>query len=226
MFDEKRPPILVIPLASQHIREFDKHSGFHNHPYMNNNMLVSFGDGWTFPVSVRKKDLISEPPLMLVRNSGGVTSESSRSRSGYAHHFVREDGSEPDSVRKLDIFHKKTDEEWMLIPDTVNVVWLQFTTQNQYLGNEGSDMIQYQYGRLIILNLRIVVDVAPSLDRKADIPEMHDMQYRVKDQQLFNTSWSMTDIDSASHLSDILTECSLDRYKDAVDIALHRAGFK
>ncbi|MCL2125757.1 MAG: hypothetical protein FWH33_07190 [Oscillospiraceae bacterium] len=225
MFDLKHPPILVVPIANQHTASFPEKAGYRQHELLDGKTLLSFGDGWTFPVPVRKKAMLSEPPMLLVKNTGGVTSESSRARSGYAHQFVDENGSDPECVYRCSIFTDIPD-EWMFISDTVNAIWLQFTSQNQYLGDDAADMIAYQYGKLIIMNLSIVTDIAPSMDRKADIPEMHDIQYRVCDRQVFNTSWNITDRDTGSFLAESLTAQTLERYRSAVDIALARAGYR
>ena len=225
MFDIHHPPILVVPVAAQHIYDFSEKAGYHNHLFFDNKVLLSYGDGWTFPVPARKKTVLTEPPMLLVRNKGGVTSESSRARSGYAHQFINDNGSEPVCFYERSIFSEAPD-EWMFINDSVNVIWLQSTTQNQYLGGEGSDMLLYQYGKLIIMKLAIVMDVAPSLDRKADITDMRDIQYRVSDQQIFNTSWNMTDRDTKQHLTQVLSERGLDCFQNATEISLLRAGYK
>ena len=225
MFEQNRPPFLVMPVASERAYAFPEDAGYRHHPLTQDKMLISFGDGWTFPVSVKKKDLITESPLMLLRNIGKVTAESSTSRSGYAHQFIRNDGKEPEHKYIINLFNSGADDEWMLIADSVDAIWLQFSIKYQFLGASGTDAIEYQYGKLIIMKMMIMKDVAPSLDRKADIPDMHDMQYRVCDQQVFSTGWSMADTNTRQHLSTLLAERKLERYQESVDYALIQAGF-
>ena len=224
MFDIKHPPFLVVPAEMNHVNDFPESAGYRHHPFSKDKMLLSYGEGWTFPISVKKKELLSEPPLMLVRNVGGVTSESSTARSGYAHQFVSDEGGEPECLYRRNIFGGGPEDEWMLVPGTVDAVWLQFSSKYQFLG-EGSDSIEYQYGKMIILRLEIETDAAPSMDRKADIPEMRDIQYRVCDRQVCSTSWSMADNSTLEFLSKMLSERSLDGYYGAVKTALLRAGF-
>ena len=225
MFDFAHPPFLVFSIDDQNIKIFPEKEGYIHHPFTDGKTLVSYGGGWTFPVPVKKKAILTEPPMILVKNTGGVTSESSRARSGYAHQFVNEDGSDPECIYKCSVFQEIPD-EWMFIADTVSAVWLQFTSQNQYLGDTGADMLTYQYGKMIITKLTVVRDIAPRMDRKADIPEMHDMQYRVSDRPVFSINWNMTDRNTSQYLSEELSSRTLDRYQKAVEISLLRAGFR
>ena len=225
MFEQKNPPFLVIPVASERAYAFPETAGYNHHRMTQEKTLISYGDGWIFPVPAKKKEFITESPLMLLRNIGGVTAESSTSRSGYAHQFVGNDGKEPEYVYKQSLFKDDTGEDWMLIADTVDVIWLQFSIKYQFLGDAGTDAIEYQYGKLIIMNMVIVKDIAPSLNRKADIPELHDIQYRVSDRQVLGSDWSMADTNTRQYLSNLLVDRGLDRYREAVDYALLRAGF-
>jgi len=202
---------------------FNKDARYCLHPFLENNMLVSCVDGWTFPF--KTKEFLPGPPMLMVRNKGGVTSESSTVRKGYAHQFVNEQGEDAECIYKRAIFPEAPDIEWMLVPHTVNAVWLQYGDKSQYLGEKGYDILKQQFGKLIIFRMTVDLDIAPCMDRKADITELHDHQYRVRSTQLLNTSWSISDQDSQAHLFALLAERRLEKYQRAVAAALARAGF-
>ena len=226
MFSSSHPPLLVLPVSPEMAANFPKDRGYNQHPLDDKTLALSYMSGWTFPLSIEQREHIKATPLLLVRNKGGVTSEGSTFIKGYAHSFIRSDGQPPESVYNQAIFLDKPNEKWMLVPDRVNVVWLQCGYKNQYLGDLGNDMEKYHYGKLMILNYTIEMDIAPRLDRKADVLQMREIQYRVHDKQLLNASWSRVDDTTQEYLYTLLSEHGLEGYKETVSEALHRAGFR
>ena len=222
MFHLNRPPFLVLPLAKEHSDVFPESAGYLHHPFDEKRILISHSEGWTVPVSVSQSKCIDEAYLM-VRNKGGITSEGSSFLNGYAHQFVASEGQEPEALHHV-VFSETPDEEWMLIEDTVDAIWMQYGYKNQVLG--GSESMRIRYGKLIIFRMSIEEDWGPSLDRRADIPEMHNRQLRVRETQLLNTGWSVMDQDTWEYLGPFLKERGLDKYHDAIYTASVRAGYK
>ena len=225
MFDPHRPPFLVIPFDKQNAHSFPESAGYIHHPFDESRILVSHGEGWTFPVSVAQH-AIPKRPLLLVRDKGGVTSEGSSSLKGYAHQFVDAAGNPPAVAHNQAIFSELPDDEWMLIESTVDVIWMQYGYKNQYLGEAGTESMRIRYGKLIILRLTIEEDLGPSLDRRADMREMHNRQYRVCETPILNTAWSVMDKDTWEYLGPFLKDHGLAKYHDAIYTASERAGYR
>jgi hypothetical protein len=226
MFSLTTPPWLVLSVDSKTAAALPAADGYNHHPVKDGQTLVSFASGWTFQVPAKLKAALTGPPLLLVRNKGAITASGGTSQKGYAHQFLRDDGNEPEYLSKLRLFDDKPDDEWLLVPKQVNAVWLQYGYKNQHLSGSSSEIIRYQYGKLIIFRLAIEEDEAPTMNRKADIPGAHDMQYRVRGRQILNTSWSLVDQDTKDHIDTILKERWLDNCANAVNIALSRSGYK
>ncbi|MCL1828903.1 MAG: hypothetical protein FWG32_05345 [Oscillospiraceae bacterium] len=225
MFSSKCPPLLVLPTDPQTEAYFPADKGYCIHPLNESLKLVSYRDGWTLPLPAQEKKVTTEAPLLLVRNKGGVTSQSSTIIKGYAHQFVKDDGKAPVPLYKQAIFPDEPEDEWLLIPNTVNVVWLQYGFSNQPLGSDlAVDTEMCHYGKILILKLLTEEDRAPRLDKKAEYANMHDRQYRVRDMQLFSINWSLINRNVRQFIFEQLSVRDMEMYAPAVDVALSRAG--
>ncbi|MCL1906002.1 MAG: hypothetical protein FWG06_03225 [Clostridiales bacterium] len=224
MFDSTQPPLLVLPVTMQQTTLFSSQEGYNLHITNENRVFVSYKRGWTLPLSVQQRKFVSTEPLLLIRNKGRITSEGSTFIKGYAHQFADENGKEPAYVLKEAIFPDATDTEWTLVPGKVNMVWLQYGFKNQYCGDSSVDMEKFYYGKIMVFRFSIVEDVAPRLDKKADIPDTHEKQYRVMEDLLLNEGWSLTDGDTQQHIISLLSSHGLGAFTDAAKTALKMAG--
>lgn len=222
MFDSSYPPLLVQPITMQHFTLFPTHEGYFVHPLDGEQALVGYKDGWTFPLSLLQQKFISKAPLLLVRNEGRITTSGSTFDKGYAHQFCREDGQAPISLLQQAIFPEEASADWMLVADSVVMIWLQYGYKVQYCGDSGFDMERHYYGKLLIRNFVIQEDFAPKLDKKADIVGSAK-QYRVASREIYNSSWNVKDRDPAKHLDEILIANDLTQYRPALMVAYKRA---
>ena len=223
MFDSSRPPLLVQPIEMRNFTLFPTHEGYVIHPIDNDKAIASYKLGWTFPLSVQMQALTTELPLLLVRDKGRITSSGSTFEKGYAHQFCREDGQPPEVHQRLNIFPDKPSQEWMLIRDSVTVIWLQYSSKTQYLGGLGQDMEHHYGGKLLIRNFVIQQAHAPRLDKASDIATAGEKQYRVESSTIFEHSWDLMDQDAVVYLQETLSANGISCYQDAVVTALNRA---
>ena len=223
MFNSSRPPLLVQPITAHHFTLFPTHEGYTIHPIDSNLSLVSYKQGWTIPLSLQMQAFVTEEPLLLVRDKGGVTSGGSTSSKGYAHQFCNGDGSPVKPFLKSALFPDKPKEEWMLVRGSASIVWLQYGSKTQFLGSSGHQTTRNDYGKLLIRDFTIREAFAPRLDRASDIASAGEKQYRVESHKAFADNWSLTDGDTAAYLEKKLSEHQLDHYWPAVNIALKRA---
>ena len=224
MFNSIHPPILVLLMTTEQAAYFPAKDGYIHHALGDDQVALCHREGWTFSVSAEQRQFITRKPMLLVKNSGGVTSEGSTFLKGYANQFVDDEGKEPEYDLKRAMFPDEQQAEWMMVSDKVNVIWLQYGYKNQHLGL-AHDEQENHYGKLMIRSLTVMEDFAPRFDRKADIVEMHSMQYRVYDRLLLDMSWNRTDGSSLQQIQELLHSRKLDNYRDAVNVALQRAGF-
>lgn len=217
--------MLVQPISLQHATLFPSHEGYCIHFLDETQALVSYKDGWTFPLSSHQQRFISAPPLLLLKESGCITSASSTVTKGYAHHFCQDDGTEPVVLSVQAIFPDQPDDKWMLIPNTITMIWLQYGNKDQYCGASSYEIERIYYGKLLIRKFDIEEDFAPRLGKDAADPVLNAKQYRVHSQQLYNGNWSLTDQDANDYLKGVLSSQTLERYQTAVTIALKRAGY-
>jgi hypothetical protein len=224
MFDVNHPPLMVMPVTSDQIQLLPESEGFLLHRVAEDEVYACYKTGWTFPIYVETKSSFTGIPLLLVRDKGRVTAEGSAFLKGYAHRFVLDNGQPPNIAPNSRIFPNDKHSNWLLVPGYVNVVWLQYGYRGRTA--EGPVAIQEQTdsGKLLILRLEVVKDSAPRLDKKADIPEMHNIQYRVNERQLFYENWSVINQDPMVYLGKLLDEKGLPLFKDAVRKALEVAG--
>ena len=223
MFDSSRPPLLVQPIVTRNLTLFPTHEGYNLHPIENDMILISYKHGWTFPLSVQMQALISKEPLLLVRDKGGITSGGSYTEKGYAHQFCREDGRAPSIHMRLNLFPERPSEEWMLIQNSITIIWVQYNSTTQYLGDEGHDMEHNYNGKLIIRDFVIKKAFAPRIDKASDIDTKREKQYRVESKTIFDHSWELKDEDPALYLEKTLAANDLERYNPSVATALKRA---
>ena len=226
MFDPSCPPLLVLLMKPDQVASFPESDGYIHHPISESQVALCYREGWTFPVTPDRMKLITGRPLMLVRDRGGVTSEGSTFLKGYANQFVNDCGGTPGFEEKLAIFNEGPQDEWMLVPCNVNVIWLQYGYKYQFLGGSGHERQEFHYGKLMIRELTVVEDYAPRFDRKADIAAMHSKQFRVHDHQLLDTSWNRADGGTLQQIQELLLSRGLNVYLKAVEAALMRAGLK
>lgn len=220
MFNPLNPPFLVLPVTSEESEKLMKHEGYYSHTTYDDQALVSFQDGWTLPLSPDEKKSISSEPLLLLRNSGRITSEGSSSAKGFAHQFCKINGDELSRDHANRVFAERLRENWMLVPESAAVVWLQYQYSTQYLGEEAHDSVTYYYGKLLICTLVIQRDSVPRLDKNADNLSMRPVQYRVEEKVLISRDWNTTDEDPVNYLMGLLSESSLDRFKPTLGIAI------
>ena len=223
MFDSSHPPLLVIPTAARHYTSFPSHEGYVFHPVDDDRALVCYKKGWTIPLSVQMQAIITEAPLLLVRDKGRITSSGSTTDKGYAHQFSHINGQPPEVYLQKAIFPDRPSEEWMLIRNSVTVVWLQYNSKTQYLGSLGHDMEHHYTGKLLIRDFVIKQSYAPRLDRASDVANAGEMQYRVESRTIFEHNWDLTDQDTDVYLEKVLSENDLVPFKPSVMIALNRS---
>lgn len=226
MFNPSHPPLLVQPIRMGHMHStlFPYHEGYCVNYLDEVQALISYKDGWTFPLSSQQHRFVSEPPQLMVKNAGGITSASSTVTKGYAHQFCEEDGTELVNQRWEAVFPDQPEIKWMLIPNSITMIWLQFGNKNQYCGQYGSDIERIYYGKLLIRKFSIEEDFSPRLGKDAADPFLSAKQYRVHSHQVYHEDWSITDQDANSYICKLLTHHNLERYQTAVLIALKRAG--
>lgn len=223
MFNSLYPPLLVIPVPKEYVTLFPLHEGYYTHVLAEDQALVSYKDGWTIPLTVQQKKYIDTSPLLMVKDSGGITTDSVTSTKGYAHKFCRKDGQEPVFLHKLAMFPEQPDSQWMFIQNSVTMIWLQYGNKNQYCGESSFDMERIYYGKLLIREFDIREDIAPSFDKRADDITLNAKQFRVESHQFYNGAWCVNDYPPEKHLQEILTANNLDHYLSAVTGALEKA---
>ena len=223
MFDSTRPPLLVLPIPTSLITLFPTHEGYNIHPIDNDQILVSYKQGWTMPLSIQIQKFAAEEPLLLVRDKGGITAGASTSDVGYSHQFCSDDGNTPDVALQCAIFPDRPNEQWMLIHKSVTVIWVQYSSSTQYLGGEGHDMEHHYSGKLIVKNFAIRHEFAPRIDRASDTTSESEKQYRIEGRTIFENNWNLTDRDVAEYLGKLLPENGLECYIPAAVKALNRS---
>ena len=213
MFNPTNPPFITLPITPTEAKMFSKHEGYNAHEVSADLTLVSFQEGWTLPLSAQEKKLVIEEPLLLLRNTGKITSEGSSFARGFAHQFCKMNGDDlPKNLVKV-VFPDRKDENWMLVPESAAVVWLQYSYKTEYLGESGHDSETYYYGKLLISTLAVQRDSVPRLDKNADNLGLRAIQYRVEEKVLISREWTTTDEDPQGYLMDILSSHDLDHYK-------------
>ena len=220
MFDSYRPPLLVQPVAKDYVSLFSPHEGYAVHYLHDDLILVGYKDGWLLPVSPQQQAYITDAPLLMVKNSGSVTSRTSTTTKGYAHVFCQDDGTQPDALYKLKIFPHESDIEWMLINERVTMIWFQYGEKLQFLGGSGHETERFHYGKLLIRNFEIKENVAPGFDKKADIHSASAKLKRVESTQVFSSGFNVNNDDPKQHLIKLLSEHNLKRFQEPVSKAL------
>lgn len=216
MFDSSRPPLLVQPVSKDYITLFTPYEGYNVHFISEDQALVSYRDGWIFPLSLQHQKYISAEPLLMVKDSGEVTSSTSTTAKGYAHIFCRENGQELLYSYKLNVFPEFPKVEWMFVQDTAIMIWFQYGCKTQFLGGSGHDVERIYYGKLLIRKFEIKKDIAPGFDKKADIAAASSRLIRVESTQIYNDGWNVNDDNPEKYLCKVLTANGLDCYKNAV----------
>lgn len=225
MFDYKNPPFMVIPIEESAEDLFPLAGGYITHNFKKGMKLVSFRDGWVFPLDLKQRSVLTEPPLLLVRDKGRITSESSFSRKGYAHRLVNPSGRELDIAYRHAIFVEKSENIWLLLHHSVDVIWLQYEYHSELLGNS-AELKQQTSGVALIIRFTIERDYGPRLDKNADDPSQQHLLYRVKSETIFRTSWNLEEFPDKFLQERLRTE-GLPFYIDDMHIALEiAAGYK
>jgi hypothetical protein len=227
MFNVGHPPLLVIPVGMKQAKLFPENEGYNLHTVSPDEAYVCYKTGWTFPLSVDMKNsfgAFTEKPLMLVRDKGRATAQGVNFLKGYAHTFVTDDGNTPDVPVNKQIFPDDKHTNWLLVSGYVNVIWLQYGYRSQTAVGPVTYQEQMDYGKILILKLEIVKDNAPRLDKKADVPEMHDIQYRVSERQLLYEDWSVKNQNPMIYIGKMLDSKGLGVFKGAVAKSLSVAG--
>lgn len=224
MFNSSNPPLLVQFANTQQITVFSQHEGYNIHFLSADKSLVSYREGWTFPLSVHQRNYITDPPLLMVKNKGRLTTSGSTFNKGYAHQFCDENGREPDALYQMEIFPDQPGVKWMLVKNTVVMIWLQYGNKNQYCGDSSFDMERIYYGKLIIRKFVIEEDYAPRLDKEADNTDSCSKQYRIDSHDLYNESWNTSTKEPETVLQELLADKNLERFAPAVMTALKKAN--
>ena len=220
MFNPMNPPFLTLPVSQDELTRLMKHEGYNSHTIHDGQILVSFQEGWTIPLTADEKKLINSEPLLLLRNSGRITSEGSTSLKGFAHQFCKVNGDTLPVEYTKKIFPDNLFESWMLVPESAAVVWLQYQSKTQYLGEAGHDSVSYYYGKILISTLTIRKDSVPRLDKNADNLSLRPIQYRVEENVLISRDWNTTDEDPVKYLMDLLSSNALDQFKPTLGVAI------
>jgi hypothetical protein len=223
MFDQYNPPFLTIPVTASETDMLTKHQWYRSHTTPEGKMLASFQEGWILPLSAQEKKGLSGEPLLLLRNTGCVTSEGSSFAKGFSHQFCKVNGDELTDEYNARIFVSDRGEDWMLVPGSAAVIWLQYSYKMQYLGELGQDSDTYFYGKILITTLTIKRDSVPRLDKHADDLSLRAIQYRVEEKILISRDWLTEDDRPLEHLKGILASHDLDRYGNALEHAIKRA---
>jgi hypothetical protein len=224
MFDVNHPPLMVMPVSSAQTKLLPPGEGYILHRAADDEVYACYKSGWTFPLSIEARGLFKDKPLLLIRDKGRVTAEGNAFLKGYAHRFVLDNGMSPDIAPNGRVFPDDKHSNWLLVPEYVNVVWLQYGYNSRTAVGPVTYHDQTDYGKLMILRLEIVVDHAPRLDKKADIPEMHNIHYRVNERQLLYEDWSVDNQNPMNYLSALLKKKGLAVYEEAVRKSLEVAG--
>ena len=224
MFASSRPPLLVLLIPVQQMSLFPQSEGYDTHYFSADHILVNYKDGWFFPLSVTQQKLVTSPPMLLVRSKGRVTTEGGTFKKGYAHQFCSEDGQEPVSLYQQEIFDDQPGVKWMLVQDSVTMVWVQNGNKSQYLGESGSDIERISYGKIIIRKFLVENDYEPKLDKNADNLNLCARLYRVSSVDFLNMEWSVSDQPAEEYLRGVLAENQIERYMPPVKAALDLAN--
>jgi hypothetical protein len=220
MFTSSRPPLLVMLVPSGQASLFPQSDGYDAQRFDEKYTIVSYKDGWYFPLSVAQQKIATEPPMLLVRSKGRLTTEGSTFKKGYSHQFCKEDGSDPESAYKVALFSDQPGVEWMLIQNSVTMVWFQYGDKSQYLGESGSDIERINYGKLIIRKFLVEQDYEPKLDKNADHFDLSAKLYRVSSVDFYEKEWSITDQDAEKYLHELLSADGVERFLPSVKAAL------
>ncbi|MCL1849021.1 MAG: hypothetical protein FWF83_05045 [Clostridiales bacterium] len=220
MFSSQNPPLLTQPIDQAYASIFSEQEGYHHHFLTDGTMLVSYKQGWIFPFSPQQRKYITAAPLLLVKNSGHITSTASTTTKGFAHIFCDENGSEPSYRFKEVIFPVENTVEWMLVPESVTMIWFQYADKSQYLGESGSDILKTYYGKLLIRAFIIREELAPGFDRYADLASESSRILRVENKQLYNNGWNVDDEYPEGYFDKLMVENGLEQYAPVVRTAL------
>jgi hypothetical protein len=212
MFDSQRPPLLVLPVACEYASCFSEDDGYSSHLLYDDLALIGHKEKWILPLSAEQRRVITDVPLIMVKNSGGVTSGTSTSKKGYAHVFCDEAGSEPAPVYRKD--------EWMLIRDSITMIWFQYGEKMQFVGDSGNDSERFYYGKLLIRKFDIKESIAPGFDKKADVLAASAMLLRVEPTQIYSGGWNINNDDPQKCLIEIIAANRLTHYQNMVKTAL------
>jgi len=212
MFDFSKPPLLVLPVASEHAAIFSQNNGYSTHLLDDDLVLIGYKEGWILPLLAEHRRVITDVPLLMVKNSGGVTTGTSTSKKGYAHVFCDEAGSEPAPVYRQD--------EWMLIRDSITMIWFQYGEKMQFVGDSGNDSERFYYGKLLIRKFDIRQSIAPGFDKKADVLAASAMLLRVEPTQIYSGGWNINNDAPEKCLSEIIAANRLTHYQNMVKTAL------
>jgi hypothetical protein len=223
MFDSKRPPFLVQMIKMPQASLFPPQEGYDTQFFEDDLVLVSFRDGWTFPMSARQQAHVTFLPLLLLKNVGGLTASGSNFDKGYAHQFCGLDGKEPECAYMHTVFHDQPDQKWMLVKNNVAMVWFQYGNTNEYLGEVGQAIETNYYGKILIREFHIKETGAPRFDKYADRDNTGNKLFFVESKQVLNIDWAIKDQDSDKYLTELLGQHGLSVYNDAVLAALQRA---
>lgn len=223
MFNVQNPPFLILPVSAEGAQALMKRDGYTEHVTSDGKIYVSYEDGWTLPVSAENRKLIDAEPLLLLRNSGRITSEGSTFTKGFAHQFCQANGSEITQSRYQSIFPDRPNDKWMLIPESAAVIWLQYSNKTQFLGEMGQDSERFYYGKLLISTLTIKKDSVPRLDKNADNLSLRSMQYRVEEKVLITRDWNTTDEVPEEYLNSLLAGKDLGNFSAVLSVAITRA---
>lgn len=220
MFNPLNPPFITLPVTPEDAKMLSKHEGYNTHVTSDDQTLVSFQEGWTLPLTAQEKRQITAEPLLLLRNSGKITSEGSSFARGFAHQFCKVHGDALSDDYIKEVFPDRKHDKWMLIPDSAAVVWLQYSYKTEYLGESGHDSETYYYGKLLISTLTVQRDSVPRLDKSADNLGLRAIQYRVEEKVLLSREWSTNEEKPQEYLLNILSANDLDQYKSALETAI------
>ncbi|MCL1805677.1 MAG: hypothetical protein FWG28_06755 [Clostridiales bacterium] len=223
MFASSRPPLLVLLIPVQQLSLFPQSEGYDTHYFSADHVLISYQDGWYFPLSVLQQKFVTAPPMLLVRSKGRLTTEGGTFRKGYAHQFCGENGGEPESLYQREIFDDKPGVKWLLVEDSATMIWLQYGDKSQYLGESGSDIERIYYGKLIIRKFTIESDYEPKLDKNADHTSLCAKLYRVGSTDHCIRDWSVEDRAPEEYLQEVLAEMGIERFMPSVRAALNQA---
>ena len=220
MFELSSPPLLVQPIDKKHIPVFSPDDGYSHHILNDDLALIGYTEGWIMPLTSKQRAVITDPPLIMVKNSGMVTARTTTSAKGFAHVFCTDSGKEITPIYRARLFSPKNDSEWLFVRDTITMIWFQYGEKVQLLGDSAHDAERFYYGKLLIRQFDINESLAPGFDKKADVLAASTKLLHVGASQIYSGGWNINNDNPGKCLDEIIAANHLSHFSKVVYEAL------